>query len=70
MLRGIIYAIRDVLQWRDAPPAYGPHKTLYNRLIHWSQMGVFDRIFASPAAEGGPPSRLMLDGVLHETNGL
>jgi hypothetical protein len=24
-------------------------------------MGVFDRIFAALAAEGGPPSRLMID---------
>jgi transposase len=34
------------LQWKDAPRDYGPHKTLYNRLIRWSRLGVFDRIFA------------------------
>ena len=28
VLSGIIYVIRHGLQWRDAPPAYGPHKTL------------------------------------------
>jgi transposase len=49
------------LRWRDAPPGYGPHKTLYNRFIRWSRMGVFDRIFAALAAEGGPPERLMID---------
>ena len=33
---GIIYVIRHGLQWRDAPPAYGPHKTLDNRYVRWS----------------------------------
>ncbi|MBR0662199.1 IS5 family transposase [Neoroseomonas oryzicola] len=61
VLSGIIYVIRHGMQWRDAPTAYGPHKTLYNRFIRWSRMGVFDRIFAALAAEGGPPGRLMID---------
>jgi len=49
------------MQWRDAPNAYGPHKTLYNRFLRWSRRGVFDRIFAALAAAGGPPERLMID---------
>ena len=61
VLSGIIYVIRHGLQWRDAPVPYGPHKTLYNRFVRWSRMGVFDRIFAALAAEGGPPERLMID---------
>ncbi len=61
VLSGIIYVIRNGLQWRDAPAAYGPHKTLYNRFVRWSRMGVFDRIFAALAAESGPPERLMID---------
>jgi transposase len=61
VLSGIIYVIRHGLQWRDAPAAYGPHKTPYNRFVRWSRMGVFDRIFAALAAEAGPPSRLMID---------
>mgnify|MGYP001807034445 FL=1 len=61
VLSGIIYVIRNGLQWRDAPTAYGPHKTLYNRFVRWSRMGVFDRIFAALAVEGGPPERLMID---------
>ena len=61
VLSGIIYVVRHGLQWRDAPAAYGPHKTLYNRFIRWSRMGVFDRIFAALAAEAGPPERLMID---------
>lgn len=61
VLSGIFYVIRHDLQWRDAPTAYGPHKSLYNRFVRWSRMGVFDRIFAALAAEGGPPERLMID---------
>ena len=61
VLSGIIYVIRHGLQWRDAPPAYGPHKTLYNRFVRWSRMGVFDRIFAALAGEAGEPDRLIID---------
>jgi transposase len=43
----IIYVIRNGLQWKDAPKAYGPHKTLYNRFVRWSLAGVFDRIFVA-----------------------
>jgi hypothetical protein len=37
------------------------HKTLYNRFVRWSRMGIFDRIFANLAAEGDPPGRVMID---------
>jgi transposase len=61
VISGIVYVIRKGLQWRGAPTAYGPHKTLYNRFVRWSRMGVFDCIFAALAAEPGEPDRLMLD---------
>ncbi len=61
VVSGIVHVIRNGLRWRDAPEVYGPHKTLYNRFIRWSRMGVFDRIFAALAAEDGPPDRLMID---------
>ena len=61
IVSGIIFVIRNGLRWRDAPPAYGPHKTVYNRFIRWSRLGVFNRIFAELAAMGGKPDRLMID---------
>ena len=61
VLSGIISVIRNGLMWRDAPPAYGPHKTLYNRFVRWSRMGVFSRIFAALAGEAGEPDRLIID---------
>ena len=61
VVSGIVYVIRNGLQWKDAPAGYGPHKTLYNRFIRWSRLGVFNRIFASLAAEGPKPERIMID---------
>ena len=61
IVSGIIFVIRNGLRWRDAPAEYGPPKAIYNRFIRWSRMGVFDRIFAALAAQGGAPERLMID---------
>ncbi len=61
VISGIIHVIRNGLRWRDAPEVYGPHKTLYNRFIRWSRMGVFDKIFTALVEENGPPVRLMID---------
>ncbi len=40
---------------------YGPHKTVYNRFVRWSRLGVFNKIFAELARQGGTPKRLMID---------
>jgi putative transposase len=61
IISGIIFVIRNGLRWRDAPKDYGPHKTIYNRFIRWSRLGVFNRIFATLAAKGGKPEQLMID---------
>ncbi|MDH0913205.1 IS5 family transposase [Rhizobium pusense] len=61
VVSGIVYVIRNGLQWKDAPAGYGPPKTLYNRFIRWSRLGVFDRIFAGLAGEGPRPERIMID---------
>ena len=47
--------------WRDAPDRYGPHKTLYNRFIRWSEAGVFDRIFSELAAQSVATDTAMID---------
>lgn len=61
VVSGIVFVIRNGLRWRDAPREYGPHKTLYNRFIRWSRMGVFDRIFANLAGQSEKPDRLIID---------
>ena len=61
VLSGIIYVLKAGLRWCDAPPGYGPYKTLYNRFVRWTRMGVFNRIFAALAGEAGEPDRLIID---------
>jgi len=61
VLSGIVHVVVNGLRWRDAPAVYGPHKTLYNRFVRWSRMGIFDRIFANLAVESGPPDRPMIE---------
>ena len=61
VISGIIFVIRNGLRWRDAPADYGPHKTIYNRFVRWSRLGVFSKIFAALASKGPKPERLMID---------
>ena len=61
VLSGIIFVNRNGLRWRDAPSAYGPPKTLYNRWKRWSEMGVFARIFDGLAAEAADRKTIMID---------
>lgn len=61
VISGIIFVIRDGLRWRDVPASYGPHKTIYNRFVRWSEMGVFGRIFAELAKGGGDTEEVMID---------
>ena len=68
IVSGIIYVIKHGLMWRDAPKGYGPHKTIYNRFIRWSRLGVFNRIFAALAGEAGEPDPTMIDATHLKTH--
>ena len=61
VISGIVFVIRNGLRWRDAPREYGPHKTIYNRFVRWSRLGVFNKIFAELARQAGKPHRLVID---------
>ena len=61
VVSGIIFVIRNGLRWCDVPASYGPHKTIYNRFIRWSEMGVFGRIFVELAKGGGDTEEIMID---------
>jgi len=45
IISGIIFVIRNCLGWRDAPADYGRPKTIYNRFIRRSRLGVFNKLF-------------------------
>ncbi len=61
VLSGIIFINRNGLRWRDAPPEYGPPKTLSNRWLRWSRKGVFAQILTELARKGGHSDVLMID---------
>lgn len=61
VLSGIIHLICNGMQWRDATAEYGPHKTLYNRFVRWSRLGVFARIFRELAEPGSEGETIMID---------
>jgi transposase len=45
----------------DAPAAYGPPKTLYNRWKRWSDKGVFARMLLELSGQGDNTNTLMID---------
>ena len=61
VISGIVHVLRSGGRWVDAPAAYGPRKTLYNRFVRWSAKGVWQDVFRALAAAGGPPAELLLD---------
>lgn len=61
VLSGIIFISRNGLRWCDAPAAYGPPKTLYNRWKRWSDMGVFARIMTRLAAKAPDNKTISID---------
>ena len=61
VLSGIIFVNRNGLRWRDAPPIYGPHKTLYNRWYRWSRMGVFAKILLELVRQDVETEMIMID---------
>jgi len=72
VLSGIVHVIRSGGRWADAPAAYGPRKTLYNRFIRWAERGIWEGIFAALAGSKGAPDRLMIDSTIvkaHRSSG-
>ncbi len=61
VISGIIHVLQSGCRWKDAPPGYGPRKTLYNRFVRWAGKGVWERFFVQLADAGGPSALLMLD---------
>ena len=61
VLSSIIFVIGYGLRWRDAPPEDGPYKTLYNRFIRWSHMGIFNNIFLELSKTAGNDGKVMID---------
>ena len=61
VLSGIIFVNRNGLRWRDAPAAFGPHKTLFNRWKRWSEAGVFIRMMQGLSSGKAERRTVMID---------
>lgn len=61
VISGIIHVLKSGGRWVDAPPDYGPKKTLYNRYVRWAEKGVWSDLFHALAGSGGPPAQVLID---------
>jgi transposase len=61
VISGIVHVLKFGGRWVDAPAAYGPRKTLYNRFVRWAAKGVWTGIFQALASAGGPPAQVLID---------
>jgi transposase len=61
VISGIIHVVRSGGRWVDAPACYGPRKTLYNRFVRWAAKGIWQEMFVTLAAAGGPPAEVLID---------
>jgi transposase len=61
VISGIVHVLKSGGRWVDAPEAYGPRKTLYNRFVRWAAKGVWVDIFHALASAGGPPAQVLID---------
>jgi transposase len=61
VLSDIVFVNHKWAAWRDAPSAYGPHKTLYNRWKRWGERGVFLRMIEGLSAMDAEPRTIMID---------
>jgi transposase len=61
VISGIIQVLLSGCRWKDAPAAYGPRKTLYNRFQRWAAKGIWAEIFRALVTAGGPPAEVLID---------
>ena len=61
VISGIVHVLKSGGRWVDAPPVYGPRKTLYNRFVRWAEKGVCSDVFHALSSAGGPPAEVLID---------
>ena len=47
IINGILWVLCTGARWKDVPPEYGKHKTVYNRFYRWTKEGLWERIMAA-----------------------
>ncbi len=61
VISGIVHVLKSGGRWVDAPPDYGPKKTLYNRYGRWAAKDVWVKLFQALAQADGPPAQGLID---------
>lgn len=61
VLSGILHVLKSGCRWKDCPPEYGPHTTIYNRFVRWAERGVWERLFLELAKRGRAMATQMID---------
>jgi transposase len=61
VISGIVQVLKSGCRWCDWPPEYGPHTTIYNRLVRWARRGVWENLFRELAGNGRSADTQMVD---------
>jgi len=61
VISGIVHVLKTGCRWRDCPPDYGPHTTIYNRFNRWSRRRLWTRILEALAAAGALSESMAMD---------
>jgi transposase len=61
VISGIVHMLKTGGRWRDVPPDYGPHTTVYNRFNRWSRRGFWRGMLAALAEAGWIAESAALD---------
>lgn len=61
VISGIIHVLKSGCRWKDAPEAYGAHKTLYDRFVRWAAKSVWFNVFHALAIAGRLRAALLID---------
>ena len=61
VISGILHVLRSGCRWKDCPPQYGPHTTIYNRFTRWAERGIWEQLFRALARHGRSTQTQMID---------
>ena len=61
VISGILHVLKSGCRWKDCPPEYGPHTTVYNRFARWAERGVWERLFKELSDRGRSTATQMID---------
>jgi len=61
VISGILHVLKSGCRWKDCPPEYGPHTTIYNRFARWARRGVWEKLFRELAVRGRSSQTQMID---------